>query len=103
MSAAKFKTEYAKSGRAGCKICKQPIAKDTMRVAQMKASPFHDGMDAHWAHPACFKKSPKWPKPKEISEVDGYLSLKFEDQKRLEELCSGYVLYTRGAAWRCWR
>lgn len=30
-----FKVEYAKSGRAGCKGCKQNIGKDTLRVARM--------------------------------------------------------------------
>ena len=30
-----FKAEYAKSGRAGCKLCKGNINKDTLRVAKM--------------------------------------------------------------------
>lgn len=30
-----FKVEYAKSGRASCRGCKQPIAKDTLRLAVM--------------------------------------------------------------------
>lgn len=30
-----FKAEYAKSGRAGCKACKNPIAKDSVRLAVM--------------------------------------------------------------------
>lgn len=30
-----FKAEYAKSGRATCKVCKGSISKDTLRVAKM--------------------------------------------------------------------
>lgn len=30
-----FKAEYAKSGRAGCKLCKGAITKDTLRMAKM--------------------------------------------------------------------
>ena len=32
---APFKVEYAKSGRAGCKLCKGIITKDTLRLAKM--------------------------------------------------------------------
>ena len=32
---APFKAEYAKSGRAGCKLCKGNITKDTLRLAKM--------------------------------------------------------------------
>lgn len=30
-----YRAEYAKSGRASCKGCKSPIAKDTLRLAVM--------------------------------------------------------------------
>jgi poly [ADP-ribose] polymerase len=30
-----YAAEYAKSGRASCKGCKSPIAKDTLRLAVM--------------------------------------------------------------------
>ena len=30
-----FKAEYAKSGRAGCKLCKGSISKDSLRLAKM--------------------------------------------------------------------
>ena len=32
---APFKAEYAKSGRAGCKLCKGAITKDSLRLAKM--------------------------------------------------------------------
>ena len=30
-----FQAEYAKSGRAGCKICKGNISKDSLRIAKL--------------------------------------------------------------------
>lgn len=30
-----FKAEYAKTGRAGCKKCKEKIGQDTLRLAVM--------------------------------------------------------------------
>lgn len=30
-----FRVEYAKSGRAGCKACKENIAKDSLRLASI--------------------------------------------------------------------
>jgi hypothetical protein len=30
-----YRAEYAKSGRASCKGCRSPIAKDTLRLAVM--------------------------------------------------------------------
>ena len=35
-----FKAEYAKSGRAGCKLCKGAISKDSLRVAKMVQVPW---------------------------------------------------------------
>ena len=32
---APFVAEYAKSGRAGCKLCKGTISKDSLRLAKM--------------------------------------------------------------------
>lgn len=30
-----FRVEYAKTGRASCKSCKSPIAKDSLRLAKI--------------------------------------------------------------------
>jgi poly [ADP-ribose] polymerase len=38
-----YRAEYAKSGRASCKGCKSPIAKDTLRLAVMvQVETYHD-------------------------------------------------------------
>ena len=38
-----FRAEYAKSGRAGCKKCKEKIEKGELRLAVMVQSPMFDG------------------------------------------------------------
>lgn len=76
-----YRTEYAKSGRAACKACKSPIPKDSVRMAVMVQSRFHDGKDAHWHHFDCFFTRFR-PKVEEIAHL---ANLKFEDQKAVEE------------------
>ena len=38
-----FAAEYAKSDRAGCKLCKGSISKSSLRLAILVQSPFFDG------------------------------------------------------------
>jgi poly [ADP-ribose] polymerase len=48
-----WKAEYAKSGRASCKSCKSPIAKDQLRLGKMvQASQFDGFMPVRNLHPA---------------------------------------------------
>ena len=42
-----FSSEYAKSGRASCKLCSGSIAKDALRLAIMVQSPHFDGKVLH--------------------------------------------------------
>ena len=76
-----YRTEYAKSGRAGCKLCKGPIPKDSVRMAVMVQSPFFDGKQPNWHHFDCFFKRFR-PKLEEIAHV---ANLKYDDQKKIEE------------------
>ncbi|KAG5892238.1 hypothetical protein JTB14_014609 [Gonioctena quinquepunctata] len=73
--------EYAKSGRAGCKGCKRPIAKGELRLAVMVQSAFHDGKDAKWHHFDCFFNKQR---PKTTDDIDHYESLRVEDQDRIK-------------------
>ncbi|CAG2113149.1 unnamed protein product [Medioppia subpectinata] len=78
-----YRVEYAKSGRASCKSCKDPIAKDSVRLAVMVQSPFFDGMQPNWHHFQCFFQ--RWrPRPEEIAH---FASLKYDDQKRIQKAC----------------
>lgn len=78
-----YRTEYAKSGRAGCKKCKKSISKDEFRLACMIMSPRHDGRDPLWYHFDCFFQT-KFS-PNGVEEFANFEHLRFEDQKRLEE------------------
>ncbi|CAK1553493.1 unnamed protein product [Leptosia nina] len=77
-----YQAEYAKSGRAACKGCKQKIDQGTLRIAVMVQSAFHDGKQPNWHHEEClFKK--KCPT---IAEIGNFNKLKYDDQKRIKEL-----------------
>lgn len=77
-----FVSEYAKSGRASCKLCKDKIDKDELRLGAMVQSAFHDGKQAQWYHERCFFGKQR---PTTEGDVAGFESLRFEDQKRIRE------------------
>lgn len=76
------KAEYAKSGRAGCKKCKEKISEQSLRLARMVNSPFTDGKVPQWFHFTCFwtKKFPV----SDSSQFQGYGDLKPADQERIK-------------------
>ncbi|XP_043465217.1 poly [ADP-ribose] polymerase [Leptopilina heterotoma] len=77
-----FRVEYAKSGRAGCKACKNPIAKDSLRLASIVQSPFHDGKMEKWFHSACFFSKNR---PKTTGDIAHFDSIRWEDQNFIKE------------------
>lgn len=82
-----FLVERAKSGRAKCKKCKEPIDKDTIRIAKLMTNPFGEGKMKIWHHVAClfdvFAKqraaTKKIDNPDE--DIDGWNQLSDDDQK----------------------
>jgi hypothetical protein len=103
MPSFSFEVEYAKSGRAACKKCKDKIDKDAVRVG-FKADVPEDaeGAAAHfgcsWHHFACFPqaKGASWFKKHLTAEVTaaGVDALKSEDQEAVAQLfkaCRGEV------------
>ncbi|XP_063703096.1 poly [ADP-ribose] polymerase isoform X2 [Culicoides brevitarsis] len=87
-----FRAEYAKSGRAKCKNCKETIENQTLRLAAMVQSAFHDGKQPNWFHFDCFFKKQR---PASEGDIEHFNSLKYEDQKRIRdqiEALSGVVL-----------
>ncbi|KAK7907813.1 hypothetical protein WMY93_016425 [Mugilogobius chulae] len=74
--------EYAKSGRASCKKCKDNIAKDSLRMAIMVQSPMFDGKVPHWHHFSCF-----WQRAAAHSTADigGFSGLRWEDQEKIKK------------------
>ncbi|GFS80273.1 poly polymerase 1 [Nephila pilipes] len=82
-----FAIEYAKSGRASCRKCKENIAKDTVRMAIMVQSHLYDGKMAMWHHLACFFK--KKNKLTSTSEIANFNNLRWEDQEKVKKLLGG--------------
>ncbi|KAL7740196.1 hypothetical protein ACLKA6_003902 [Drosophila palustris] len=78
-----YMAEYAKSGRASCKGCKSPIPKDSVRLAIMVQSPFHDGKVPQWYHKDCFFKKQR---PASVGDIKNYENLRFADQSEIEKL-----------------
>ncbi|KAM9779205.1 poly [ADP-ribose] polymerase 1 isoform X2 [Syngnathus typhle] len=77
-----YKAEYAKSGRASCKKCKENIAKDSLRMAIMVQSPMFDGKVPHWHHFSCFWLRAAAQSP---SDIDGFSALRWEDQEKVKK------------------
>jgi poly [ADP-ribose] polymerase 1 len=87
-----FRAEYAKSGRAACKLCKTPIAMSTLRLAAMVQSPFHDGKNPNWFHETCFFKKQR---PSSVADIEHFTNLKYDDQQKIQqqvEAMTGLVL-----------
>jgi len=49
--------EVAKTGRARCRACRQPIEKGTLRFGEEQLSAFAEGMQWVWHHLTCAAKS----------------------------------------------
>ncbi|XP_061603098.1 poly [ADP-ribose] polymerase 1 [Cololabis saira] len=81
-----YKAEYAKSGRASCKKCKDNIPKDSLRMAIMVQSPMFDGKVPHWHHFSCF-----WQRAAAQSSADiaGFSDLRWEDQEKVKKAIEG--------------
>lgn len=77
-----YKAEYAKTGRASCKKCKESIAKDSLRMAIMVQSPMFDGKVPHWHHFSCF-----WLRAaaQSTADIHGFSDLRWEDQEKVKK------------------
>ncbi|XP_030371333.1 poly [ADP-ribose] polymerase [Scaptodrosophila lebanonensis] len=78
-----YMVEYAKSGRASCKGCKNNIPKESLRLAALVQSAFHDGKVPQWYHKDCFFKKQR---PETVGDITNYENIRFEDQQGLKEL-----------------
>uniref|UniRef100_A0A673I6H7 Poly [ADP-ribose] polymerase n=1 Tax=Sinocyclocheilus rhinocerous TaxID=307959 RepID=A0A673I6H7_9TELE len=77
-----YKAEYAKSGRASCKKCKENIAKASLRMAIMVQSPMFDGKVPHWHHFSCFWLRAAVQSP---SDISGFTDLRWDDQEKVKK------------------
>lgn len=81
-----YKAEYAKSGRASCKKCKENIAQSSLRMAIMVQSPMFDGKVPHWHHFSCF-----WQRTavQSCADIAGFSALRWEDQQKVKKAIDG--------------
>ena len=77
-----YRAEYAVSNRAKCKLCNANIEKNSLKLAIMVKSRFHDGYDPKHHHVKCFFQVRR---PKSVAEIGNFSTIKFEDQKMLEK------------------
>lgn len=81
-----YVAEYAKSGRASCKLCKNKIDKDELRLGAMVQSAFHDGKQPQWYHEKCFFQKLRPTTEGDIAHFEG---LRYEDQQKVREKIAG--------------
>jgi len=90
-----FKAEYAKSNRSSCKMCRDNIAKDSLRLAKMVQSPHFDGKIPNWFHFSCFFRKNN---VKAFTDIGGFDSLRWEDQEKVKKKVGGDGGESNGAA-----
>eukprot|EP00039_Didymoeca_costata_P007541 m.100947 g.100947 ORF g.100947 m.100947 type:complete len:1020 (-) comp13730_c0_seq1:96-3155(-) len=79
------KVEYAKSSRSSCRKCKSSIAQGTLRIAKLVQNPKFDGVMPQWYHQSCFWEWKGSSAASSVSEFEGFDSIKWDDQKAIEE------------------
>lgn len=80
-----WETDYAKSSRAMCRVCKKNIEKGEVRIALMLQD--DEGYkSANWTHLACFWKHKETKKLEGTHEIKGFSKLKKEDKAKIEEM-----------------
>lgn len=77
-----FRAEYCKTSRARCKKCSDIMEANSLKLANLTKSRFHDGYDASFYHVACFFQIKR---PSSVAEIRHYETLKYDDQKMLEK------------------
>ncbi|KAM7363583.1 poly-(ADP-ribose) polymerase [Cochliomyia hominivorax] len=90
-----FKAEYSKSNRASCKGCKDKIGQDTLRIAAMVQSAFHDGKQPNWYHEKCFFTKHR---PSSAGDIENFENLRFEDQERVQKAIDSSIAVVSGSS-----
>ncbi|KAJ0004145.1 hypothetical protein NQD34_010359 [Periophthalmus magnuspinnatus] len=92
MSEQRFIVEYAKRGTAGCKKCKDKIAKGVVRIGKIVPNPFSEsaGEMKEWYHVKCiFEKLERaratTKKIEDITDLEGWEELQDEDKELINK------------------
>jgi hypothetical protein len=70
--------ETAKTGRARCRACRQPIEKGALRFGEEQPSQFAEGMQWVWHHLTCAAKSKPAPVRSALASFDGEVPARAE-------------------------
>ena len=95
MADAEYVIEYARSGRSGCKKCKEKIDKGSPRIGKETSSPFSDdGKMRTWYHVKCifdsFQRARATTKKIEsTADLQGYDTMRKEEQDDVKKLIFG--------------
>eukprot|EP00118_Oscarella_pearsei_P009398 m.54148 g.54148 ORF g.54148 m.54148 type:complete len:145 (+) comp34313_c0_seq15:36-470(+) len=101
MADNEYVVEYAKTGRSGCKKCKEKIGKGAARIGKETSSPFgDDGKMTVWYHVECMfdalKRARATTKKIETThDLKGFDLLDRDEQDDVKRLISGYSPITR--------
>src|SRR4029453_9558900 len=74
--------EVAKTGRARCRICRQPIEKGALRFGEEQPSAFADSLQWVWHHLTCAAKKKPAPRRGALAAYGGEVP----DRAALEEI-----------------
>ncbi|KAE8287653.1 DNA ligase 3 [Larimichthys crocea] len=92
MSEQRFIVEYAKRGTAGCKKCKDKIAKGIVRIGKIVPNPFSEsaGEMKEWYHVKCiFEKLERaratTKKIEDITDLEGWEEMQDEDKELINK------------------
>ncbi|GAB1867984.1 Poly [ADP-ribose] polymerase [Camponotus japonicus] len=77
-----YRAEYAKSDRSKCQSCRQPISKQSLRIAAIVQSPVHDGTIPRWYHFKCFFEKQR---PKSTADIACFDEIRHEDQEEIQK------------------
>ncbi|XP_077596050.1 DNA ligase 3 [Stigmatopora nigra] len=98
MAEQRFVVEYAKRGTAGCKKCKDKIAKGVTRVGKVVPNPFSEsaGEMKEWYHVKCiFEKQERaratTKKIEDITDLEGWEELQDEDKEIINKHVSDFM------------
>jgi hypothetical protein len=78
-----FIAEYATSSRSKCKNCNINIEKDSIRLGKLIKSKTFDGHYPIWFHIPCFFAKNQFQHATQTGQIQGFESLKPEDQEML--------------------
>ncbi|XP_038615595.1 DNA ligase 3 [Tachyglossus aculeatus] len=103
MAEQRYCVDYAKRGTAGCKKCKDKIAKGACRIGKVVPNPFSEsgGDMKEWYHVGCvFEKLERaraaTKKIEDLTELEGWEELRGPEREHIQRLVAGLASKVAG-------